>query len=394
MSELLNNSAERIHSILTLIREAHAGHQDPDFKQRMQDLVRCCDPGEMAVVEEVLTAEGIEPCHFICAAGATPAGGVQNVPPGHPIDIMRSENAALRRLAQEQVALFDAHDDDPGEEIRLQLRQGANELMDVDKHYQRKEHSWFSILERHGMFAPSTHMWARDDQVREALKAYDQLLRASGPWDNVREAGRYALHLLDDMIDKEEMILIPMCQSMFTLEQWAEIDAESLQYGWCIVEPTVRWQPPVDATPGPQTAALPAGAGVNLGSGVLSPEQLIALFATLPVDITFVDHEDRVRFFSEGPNRVFVRTPVIIGRLVQHCHPPKSVDTVERILDDFRSGRQSLAEFWIDFKGRFVHIRYFALRASDGDYMGTLEVTQDCTHIRSLKGERRLLAYD
>lgn len=156
----------------------------------------------------------------------------------------------------------------------------------------------------------------------------------------------------------------------------------------------MRWQPPVAATPGPQAAALPAGAGVNLGSGVLSADQLIALFATLPVDITFVDHEDRVRFFSEGPNRVFVRTPVIIGRLVQHCHPPKSVDTVERILDDFRSGRQSLAEFWIDFKGRFVHIRYFAMCNGAGEYMGTLEVTQDCSHIRGLEGERRLLAYD
>ena len=123
-------------------------------------------------------------------------------------------------------------------------------------------------------------------------------------------------------------------------------------------------------------------------------DQLKAVFATLPVDVTFVDAEDRVRFFSEGQNRVFARPKAILGRLVQHCHPPGSVNVVERILDDFRSGRQSVAEFWIDFKGRFAHIRYFALRDDKGAYLGTLEVTQDLTHERSLQGERRLLAYE
>ena len=393
MSELLNNSANRIHAILTLIREAHAGRQAPDFTQRMQDLVRCCDPGEMAVIEEVLKHEEIEACQFICAAGAIPQGGVQIVPVGHPVDVMRCENKALRQLAAQQRDILAAQDKDPDPATRLQLRQGANHLMDVDKHYQRKEHAWFATLERHGMFAPSTHMWALDDAVRATLKTYDGLLRNNGPWQKIRSSGDQAFELLDAMIDKEEMILIPMCQSMFTMDDWLAIDAESLSYGWCLVEPEQRWQLAQSTAPA-QTAALSAGSGINLGSGVLSREQLMALFATLPVDITLVDHEDRVRFFSEGPNRVFVRTPVIIGRLVQHCHPPKSVDTVERILADFRSGKQSLAEFWIDFKGSFVHIRYFALRDSEGSYQGTLEITQDCTHIRSLQGERRLLAYD
>jgi hypothetical protein len=150
-------------------------------------------------------------------------------------------------------------------------------------------------------------------------------------------------------------------------------------------------------TPAPRAASLPEAVGrglVVLPTGALGLEQLKAIFATLPVDITFVDAENRVRFFSEGPNRVFARPKAILGRLVQHCHPPGSVGVVERILSDFRSGRQDVAEFWIDFKGRFAHIRYFALRDEGGVYLGTLEVTQDLTRERSLQGERRLLQYE
>lgn len=122
--------------------------------------------------------------------------------------------------------------------------------------------------------------------------------------------------------------------------------------------------------------------------------KLTLIFSTLPVDLTFVDADDRVRFFSEGPNRVFARSKAIIGREVQHCHPPKSVGVVDQILSDFREGRQNVAEFWIEFHGRFVHVRYFAVRDADGKYAGTLEVTQDVTRIRQLQGERRLLEYD
>ena len=121
---------------------------------------------------------------------------------------------------------------------------------------------------------------------------------------------------------------------------------------------------------------------------------MVAIFSTLPVDVTFVDADDRVAFFSEGPDRVFARSRTIIGRKVQNCHPPRSVDVVERILSDFRDGRQDVAEFWINFQGRFVHIRYFAMRGADRSYLGTLEVTQDLTRVRSLEGERRLLEYD
>jgi len=150
-----------------------------------------------------------------------------------------------------------------------------------------------------------------------------------------------------------------------------------------------------DSSPRPvEPAATVASGAIVLPTGSLSLEHLKAMFAVMPVDMTLVGADDRVKFFSEGRTRVFARPLTIIGRLVQHCHPPGSVDVVERILSDFRSGRQEVAEFWIDFKGRFAHIRYFALRDEKGTYLGTLEVTQDLTRERALQGERRLLEYE
>ena len=168
---------------------------------------------------------------------------------------------------------------------------------------------------------------------------------------------------------------------------------QSPRYGWCLVEPAREYLPPRRETP-ENTIEIPREKAMVFPSGTLSFEQLLAIFSTLPVDLTFVDADDRVAFFSEGPDRVFSRSPAIIGRKVQHCHPPRSVDVVERIVTDFRSGKEDLAEFWIRLRDRFVHIRYFAVRDAKRKYLGTLEVTQDVSHIRQLEGERRLLEYD
>ncbi len=141
----------------------------------------------------------------------------------------------------------------------------------------------------------------------------------------------------------------------------------------------------------PSTQAIAFATGAT---GALTLTQLNAIFSTMPVDLTFVDANDRVRFISEGPNRVFIRPKTIIGRKVQNCHPAESLEMVEQILNDFRSGKQSVADFWLNFQERFVFIRYFALHDQENNYIGTLEVTQDLTRERALVGERRLLAYE
>jgi len=198
---------------------------------------------------------------------------------------------------------------------------------------------------------------------------------------------------VDEMIFKEENILFPTSLETLTPEDWGMIYHESPRFGYCLAEPGDEYDPP-RTQPAEHSGSLPAGGAVVLPTGALSEDQLLGIFSVLPVDITFVDADDRVAFFSEGPDRVFERPRSIIGRKVQNCHPPSSVDVVERILSDFRAGRQNVAEFWIPLQERFVHIRYFAVRDRKGEYLGTVEVTQDLTHVRALEGERRLLQYD
>jgi hypothetical protein len=240
-------------------------------------------------------------------------------------------------------------------------------------------------------------MWAKDDEVRSLLKDLGTALSERGAgadeWKLVAEtAGEAVTGAVEEMIYKEDNILLPMCLDTFTEDDWAEIWAASPRYGWCLVEPREGYRPPESKIR--DAVRLSSAEAVQLPTGNVTLEQLTAIFSTLPVDLTFVDADDRVCFFSEGPDRVFARSKAIIGRKVQHCHPPRSVDVVDRILSDFREGRQSVAEFWINFQGRFVHIRYFAVRDRDERYLGTLEVTQDLTKVRALEGERRLLEYD
>lgn len=142
--------------------------------------------------------------------------------------------------------------------------------------------------------------------------------------------------------------------------------------------------------------APPAAATIPLPQGSLTAKQISLMLTRLPVDVTYVDADNIVRFYSAGRSRIFQRTPDVIGRSVLRCHPPQSVHRVKRILDDFHAGIRDSAEFWIQMKGdapepRFIYIRYFAIRDSNREFQGTLEVVQDVTAIRGLQGERRLL---
>ena len=410
MSELIDNRADRIQKLKGIIKRLHDGVDPGEVRQQLTDLVRETDAGEIAAMEQELIAEGmpLEEIKSMCDLHAIVVQDIMkerqkpSVPPGHPVDTLRRENAAVRdviatmRAAMEEIKQLP--DDAPPGEALLQWRQALNDLMDLDKHYQRKEHLLFSCLERHGITGPSQVMWAKDDEVRGLLKTLQDALAAGDgkaieyavAADQVAEP---ALQAVEAMIQKEEQILLPMVLQTLTEEELGEIWAESSEYGWCLVEPREGYQPPQPMQPD-RTIHLPKDRAVVLPTGTLDFEQLKGIFSTLPVDLTFVDADDRVRFFSEGPERIFARSKAIIGRKVQHCHPQKSVSVVDQILSDFRSSRQNVAEFWINLQGKFVYIRYFAVRDAEGTYLGTLEVTQDLTRLRALEGERRLLQYD
>jgi uncharacterized protein len=201
------------------------------------------------------------------------------------------------------------------------------------------------------------------------------------------------------MIYKEEKILFPASLERLIEEEWIAIRNQESEIGYFYVVPDHGWPD----RPGPISTQIDPRLPVStenssaveqnlpLDTGYLPLEVINLLLRSLPIDVTFVDENDTVRYFSQTQERIFERPPAIIGRRVQNCHPPQSLGRVQRILDDFRAGVRDEAEFWIQMRDRFVHIQYIAVFDDKKTYRGVLEVTQDITHIRNLQGERRLL---
>jgi uncharacterized protein len=396
MSELIDNSRGRVELLKEIIKELHAGVDPQIVKAKLTTLVQATSSEEIVTMEQQLIADGmsIDEIKGMCDLHQQVTTDLMTEPahtpmvPGHPVHTFRLENEAIGKVAAEMRKLLLGEIDIP------RWRAVHEQLLEVEKHYARKENILFPHLEQHGVLGPSKVMWGKDDDIRAMLRALREALTVedAGPEEWRVVADQIAMPMLDQvegMIVKEESILFPLALGKLSPEEWGAIWSDSQRFGFCLVAPGAQYTP----AGAPPAAATDHGS-VRVGAGSLTLAQLTAVFETLPVDLTLVDADDRVAFFSEGKHRVFDRSQAIIGRLVQNCHPPHSVEIVEKILADFKSGAQDLAEFWIEMRGRFVHIQYYALRGAQGEYLGTLEVTQDTTHVRSLAGERRLLQYE
>jgi DUF438 domain-containing protein len=240
-------------------------------------------------------------------------------------------------------------------------------------------------------------MWSTDDDIRDGLKKTDAFLASKEKNGSaaklIDDVVKPMLQAMNDMIYKEEHVLFPMAADTLTEDEWAEVHQQSDGVGYTLTEPSREWKPArvqVEAHSAPMPVE-PGEASVSLDTGALTPRQINAMLKSLPIDITFVDRENVVRYFSASKDRVFLRTPAIIGRRVEKCHPPESVHVVEKIVEDFKSGKRTHADFWINMGGKLVYIRYFAVHDDDGKYLGVAEVTQDITEIRKLEGQKRLL---
>jgi DUF438 domain-containing protein len=191
--------------------------------------------------------------------------------------------------------------------------------------------------------------------------------------------------MIREMIYKEEHILFPMSLETLTEREWRGVREGECEIGYAWIEPPAT--PDEDETEPGQVAPQ----GLPLDTGQLTVEQINLVLTHLPLDLTYVDENNEVRYYSQGKERIFPRSPGVIGRLVQNCHPPKSVHVVNKIVEEFKAGTKDVAEFWIPMEDKLVHIRYLAVRNGQGDYRGVLEMSQDVTEIRALKGAKRLL---
>jgi len=414
MSELINNreqslenKAERQEMLKEIIKELHAGKNVDEVKAKFEEAVGDVTVVEISQLERALMQEeGIPVAEVqrLCSVHAAIfKGSIEEIhrsekpedEPGHPIHTWKMENKEVDMLVNFKVQLHTEHfEKEDSDENRFKLLEDLNLLWDLDKHYSRKENLLFPYLEKYGIDGPTKVMWGVDDAIRLAIKeAKVKLTDYQGNKEEVVAVLNQVIKEVTEMIFKEENILFPMALQTLTEDEWVKIAAESEEIGFCLTAPQGVWKPVRHALPLEETAETVASEGyIRFETGMVSLKQLETLLNHLPVDITFIDENDVVRYFSHGKERIFARTKAVIGRTVQNCHPPQSVHTVEKLLQDFKSGEKDAEDFWIQMKDKFIYIRYFAVRDEKGTYMGTLEFTQNVAGIRALEGQKRILS--
>ncbi len=404
MSELLDNSRHRIETLKEIIKSLHDGADPESVKQEFGDLLADVGVSEIAAMENSLMSEGMPQeeiqrmcdVHAAVLGGAAPHGPVA-VPPGHPVHTFRLENEKIREVVGEYRRSIERLVAGDAAAAVAEWRAAHRELGGLEVHYQRKEYLVFPYLEKAGIAGPPKVMWGVHDEIREKIAAAAEVMENASDLDGealqltVGTVIDPMLEQVSGMTDKEDRILWPMTLEHLSARDWEAVRSQWDEFGTGLVEPAGVWLPVLPELP-EKPIEVPCDDAIVLPSGHLSLRQLTALLNTLPMDLTFVDAEGRVGFFSEGDDRVFARNRAIIGRRVEDCHPPKSVHIVEQVVAELKSGARDVAEFWIQMGDRFVHIRYFAVRDPDGSFLGTLEVTQDIAPLRALEGERRLLA--
>ncbi|HHT39245.1 MAG TPA: DUF438 domain-containing protein [Acholeplasmataceae bacterium] len=304
---------------------------------------------------------------------------------GHPIEIFLNENRRIERLMKEEIKpyLFNA-----SKQAHLMLRIGLDRLAEIDKHYKRKENLFFPGLERKGITTPPQVMWGVDDEIRADLKAVIKLVNSRDyEVNSASEKIVAVIERVEDMIFKEDNILLPLLIENLSHFDWILVDSAQDEIGYFLETPKVRWTKKEEQLEKP---AIKAGE-IPFDAGVLSFLEANQILNTIPFDMTFVDKDGYVKYFTQGPERLFERPKTVLKRHVTMCHPPESVATVKKIVSSFESGEKDKEEFWIQLRDKFILISYFAIRDPENNYLGTLEVTQNIKPLRELEGEKRIL---
>jgi len=408
MSKQIDNSKYRKTKLKEIILKLHGGESQKTVKQELLNSLGNIPYGEVIEVEQELIDEGLPAQEILKLCDAHSAVLKDNinlstskqVPEGHPVDVLVQENKALKQVTDKILKLLSSLKDLKKTQLLqtcLSLMELFNQLIDVDKHYQRKEYLLFPYLEKTGVTGPPKVMWGKHDETRDLLKGSLEILDTKNItkedlWASSQIILQQAVTGVAEMIIKEEQILFPMLMDTLSDNDWNEIQNQSLEIGYCLYDPPKEWKPEGLKTD-TDDKIQKQGINIQLPSGSFSINDLLTILNTLPFDMTFVNKDDKVKYFSQSEERIFQRNRAILNRDVRHCHPPASAHIVDKILEDFKSGKQTRAPFWINMGGRFIHIEYFALHNDKGEYSGTLEVSQDLTELRKLEGDQRILSY-
>ena len=399
-------SEDKKSQIKEAIRQLHAGVPPEQVKEKFRGVFKGTDSLEIAKIEEELVKEGLkrEDMRKLCDVHMAILGEQiekqnLNLKPSQPISILMEEHKIMAKMAKDLVVLANkilkVNDIRYVAEDIHELEHLVADFADSDKHFLREENVLFPMLEKHGIVEPPAVMWIEHDEIRDLKKKLQSLIEGidkagfvefkNDLWATAKTLG----NLLPSHLYKENDILFPAALSVMTSQEWVDIRKEFDAIGYCCFTPAELILLPQERI---EQAHVPAPTGImQFENGNLTKEQLGGLLNVLPMEVTFIDENDTVRYFNKPEKVLFVRSKAVIGRKVQNCHPAKSLDTVNAIVASFKSGKKNVAEFWINMASRVVHIRFFAVRDPQGKYLGAMEVVQDVTDIQKLQGEKRLL---
>ena len=351
---------------------------------------------------------------------------------GHPIRTYIEENTATKKLIKEIEEKTERYKEN-GKFIKNEWLELYDKLYQFNTHLSRKQHQLFSMLEKKGFDRPSRIMWTFDNAVRDNINSAIRMLNE----ENVDEKAFFeqqsiAIELTLDIMDKEEQILYPTSLKLISEDEFKQMRKGDDEIGYCLIEKPTEFyfidkeeeklkekiiEIKVENMSGNNFMNDLAGLLQKYGmtgnkeedqsnenlenkifdvkQGKLTLEQINLIFQHMPVDLSYVDENDLVKFYSDTKHRVFPRSAGVIGRNVKNCHPAESVDSVMEIIDNFRSGKQDEIDFWIQTpKGNFIYIYYVAVRDENGKFRGVLEMMQDATKIRSLTGQRKIVTWE
>ncbi|MGY5850155.1 DUF438 domain-containing protein [Salegentibacter sp. F14] len=316
---------------------------------------------------------------------------ISTLPEGHPVKIYFKEKELILTL------LGELEETDPAAEDQKYFNI-FNQLQSIERRFERKENQLFPFLEQKGWNGPSQGMWSFHDNLREQFRLLRKKI-TKREFKNVSADARFLTSGIHRLLLIEEDVLFPNALEILSEEDWIAVRKGEEEIGWMLPETPVAF-PGQEQYIHPSQDNTKRNLSFNLENtshydeGYMSVEQVNLLLKTMPLDLTYVDENDKVIFYNRGEERVFPRSAGIIGREVRFCHPPKSVGTVLKILEEFKKGTKNEASFWINFKGRLIYIRYFAVRDAEKKYRGVIEMSQDITDIKKIEGENRLLNWD
>ena len=399
---------EKLKALFEIENAFKAGQLSADeARLQIKERVGKVSAYHVAYIEQTMTEETSDECiredvhAVINMLGDQIDNTMPNLPADHPIMHYLKENEEMKRLllAVEDLVQYPM--------VKNQWLELYDKISQYPIHYKRKQNQLYPMLERKGFTRPTTTMWTFDDMVRDEIREAERLLREDQEEAFIKQQERVLLYARD-LMEKEEFILYPTSMALISEEEFEDMKSGDQEIGFAFfevehktTENKVETQPKEQNNFANDLQALltrygySAGGGdkLDVTTGKLTLEQVNLIYKHLPIDISFVDENELVCFYSDTDHRIFPRSKNVIGREVMNCHPRKSAHIVREVIDKLRSGEQDKAEFWINKPGLFIYIIYVAVRDKDGNFRGVLEMMQDCTHIRALEGSQTLLTW-